>query len=60
MRRMRRLQGTEYHAMKESLIPIAYSKTRNGNICVYYKGGFKHYLNDEEKANFKYDSLKQR
>lgn len=60
MRRMRRLQGAEYHAMKEALIPIAYSKTRNGNICVYYKGGFKHYLNDEEKANFKSEGLKQR
>lgn len=60
MKRMRRLQGVEYHAIKESLIPIEYSKTKNGNICVYYKGGFKHYLNDEEKIDFKPDGLKER
>lgn len=57
---MKRLQGAEYHARKERLIPIAYSKTSNDNICVYYKGGFKHYLNDEEKVNFKSDGLKLR
>jgi hypothetical protein len=56
---MKRLQGIEYHAVKENLIPIAYSVTNRGNICVYYKKGFKHYLNDEEKANFKPDGLKK-
>lgn len=57
---MKRLQGAEYHAIKDKLIPIEYSKTSAGNICVYYKGGFKHYLNDEEKSTFKINGLKER
>ena len=54
---MKRLQGKEYHDIKEKLIPIAYSTTNAGNICVYYKGGFKHYLNDNEKSSFRPDGL---
>lgn len=49
---MKRLQGAEYHTKKDNLIPIAYSTTKAGNICLYYKGGFKHYLNDHEKSTF--------
>jgi len=57
---MKRLQGAEYHAIKDSLIPVAYSKTKAGNICIYYKGGYKHYLNDEEKLYFQPNGLKER
>lgn len=57
---MKRLQGEAYHSVKDKLIPIEYSVTTNGNICVYYKKGLKHYLNDEEKLNFKPDGLKER
>lgn len=57
---MKRLQGKEYHALKKGLIPVAYSMTRAGNICIYFKGGFWHYLNDEEKKDFKPDGLKKR
>lgn len=57
---MKRLQGAKYHSMKDKLIPIAYSKTKAGNICMYYKGGFSHYLNDEEKLVFKPNGLKER
>lgn len=57
---MKRLQGAQYHAIKNRLIPVAYSTTRAGNICVYYKGGYKHYLNDEEKEAFSPDGLQER
>lgn len=57
---MKRLQGAEYHAKKDQLIPIAYSTTKAGNICLYYKGGFKHYLNDQEKSTFRPDGLIER
>lgn len=57
---MKRLQGAEYHAQKKRLIPIEYSVTRAGNICVYYKGGSYHYLNDDEKAVFQPEGLKRR
>lgn len=57
---MKRLQGSEYHAQKHKLFPIAYSKTKKGNICLYYKGGFKHYLNDQEKEGFQPEGLKER
>ncbi|MEK3955661.1 MULTISPECIES: hypothetical protein [unclassified Psychrobacillus] len=57
---MKRLQGAEYHAKKDELIPIAYSKTKAGNICLYYKGGFTHYLNDHEKSTFQPNGLKER
>lgn len=57
---MKRLQGAEYHAKKGELIPIGYSETKSGNICVYYKGGFKHYLNEQEKATFNPNGLKER
>lgn len=57
---MKRLQGAKYHAKKAKLIPIAYSRTSNGNICLYYKGGFKHYLNDDEKLDFNPHGLKER
>lgn len=57
---MKRLQGAEYHAKKDKLIPIAYSKTKAGNICLYYKGGYKHYLNDQEKAEFTPGELQER
>ncbi len=57
---MKRLQGAEYHAIKGKLIPIAYSKTKHGNVCMYYKGGYKHYLNDEEKNSISYELLKER
>lgn len=57
---MKRLQGVAYHAEKNQLISIAYSTTKAGNICLYYRGGFKHYLNDDEKASFKPDGLKER
>ena len=56
---MRRLQGSAYHAKKNQLIPVAYSTTKRGNICLYYKGGFKHYLNDHEKATFQPNGLKE-
>lgn len=56
---MKRLQGAEYHAKKRKLIPIGYSKTKADNICLYYKGGFKHYLNDYEKSTFRTDGLKE-
>lgn len=49
----KRLQGREYHKRKAFLNPINYSQTRNGNICIYYEGGYYHYLNDEEKKDFK-------
>lgn len=55
---MKRLQGAEYHAKKSKLIPIAYSTTKAGNICLFYKGGFKHYLNDHEKSTFQPDGLR--
>lgn len=57
---MKRLQGAAYHAKKDQLTPVAYSKTKNGNICVYYNGGFWHYLNDNEKAAFQPAGLKER
>jgi len=57
---MNRLQGEEYHMQKERLIPVSYSVTKAGNICLYYRGGFKHYLNDDEKLKFKPDGLKKR
>ena len=57
---MKRLQGAEYHAKKAKLIPVGYSKTRAGNICLYYKGGFKHYLNDDEKSTFNPEELEER
>lgn len=57
---MKRLQGAEYHNKKDKLIPIAYSITRAGNICVYYKGGYKHYLNDQEKTVFQPNGLEKR
>lgn len=56
---MRRLQGKEYHKVKEQLVPYAYSVTARGNICVYYKRGRKHYLNDEEKLAFNPVGLKK-
>jgi hypothetical protein len=56
---MKRLQGAEYHTQKDKLIPYAYSTTRAGNICLYYQGGFKHYLNDNEKLTFRPDGLKE-
>lgn len=56
---MERLQGYKFHSIKHLLIPYGYSKTKAGNICVYYKGGFKHYLNNDEKADFKPDGLKE-
>lgn len=56
---MKRLQGAAYHAKKEQLIPVGYSTTKHGNICLYYKGGFKHYLNDAEKVTFQPDGLKK-
>lgn len=56
---MKRLQGVEYHKKKDKLIPISYSTTKAGNICVYYKGGFKHYLNDQEKSVFQPKGLKE-
>ncbi|MBP1308911.1 hypothetical protein JOD82_001931 [Paenibacillus sp. 1182] len=56
---LKRLQGAEYHTQKDNLIPIAYSTTKAGNICLYYKGGFKHYLNDHEKLIFRTDGLKE-
>lgn len=56
---MKRLQGSEYHTKKDKLIPIAYSTTKAGNICLYYKGGFKHYLNDQEKSTFQPEGLKE-
>ena len=57
---MKRLQGAEFHARKNKLTPIAYSVTLAGNICVYYKGGFKHYLNDHEKEEFNPEELEER
>lgn len=57
---MKRLQGADYHSKKKRLIPIAYSKTKAGNICLYYKGGFKHYLNDLEKKAFNPEGLVER
>ena len=57
--KMKRLQGKDYHSIKHTLIPIGYSVTNAGNICVYYKGGFKHYLNDEEKLSFIPEGLKK-
>lgn len=57
---MKRLQGKEYHEIKKTLIPVAYSITNAGNICVYYKGGFKHYLNDDEKSSFQSEGLYKR
>lgn len=54
---MKRLQGVEYHNIKHKLIPVAYSKTSKGNICVYYKGEYKHYLNDQEKLIFNPEGL---
>lgn len=57
---MKRLQGEAYHTKKDQLIPIAYSTTKAGNICLYYKGGFTHYLNDYEKANFQPEGLRER
>ena len=57
---MKRLQGAEYHAKKDELVPIAYSVTRAGNICLYYRGGYIHYLNDYEKVNFQPNGLKER
>lgn len=55
---MKRLQGADYHARKDRLKAIGYSVTKAGNICLYFKGGFKHYLNDEEKAAFRPNGLK--
>lgn len=56
---MRRLQGAKYHKRKKWLTPIGFSKTRAGNICVYYKDETYHYLNNEEKENFNPDGLKE-
>jgi len=47
-----RLQGLEWHNMKESLILIRYRKSINGHIKGIYKDKFDnkytHWLNDEE------------
>jgi len=56
---MKRLQGAEYHDVKGNLIPVSYSVTNSGNICVYYKGGFKHYLNEQEKKDFRPETLEE-
>lgn len=57
---MKRLQGKKYHSMKHRLTPIGYSETKAGNICLYYEGGFYHYLNDGEKAEFNPEGLEKR
>lgn len=55
-----RLQGADFARMKYKLKAYAYKVTDNGNICVYYFGGYKHFLNDEEKATFSPEGLKRR
>lgn len=49
---MKRIQGAEYRALKHQLEPFAYSRTKHGHICVYYKNFYKHYLSDEESSSF--------
>ena len=56
---MKRLQGKRYHKRKKWLVPVGYSQTKAGNICVYFKGDWKHYLNDEEKLTFNPEGLKE-
>lgn len=58
-RKWTRLQGKEFARMKFHLKAYAYSITLNGNICLYYFGRYKHYLNDEEKQKFNPDGLKK-
>lgn len=55
----KRLQGEEYHRMKDTLVVTGYSITSRGNICLYYKGFYKHFLDDREKENFNPEGLKQ-
>lgn len=49
---MKRIDGAEYEKLKHKLEAYAYSRTKRGNLCVYYKGFYKRYLNDDEKATF--------
>lgn len=55
---MERLQGSDWHDIKENVVISHYTVSHSGNICVcgthtetskkYY-----HWLNEEEKAEFK-------
>lgn len=55
----KRLQGEEYYRLKDSLVVTGYSVTSRGNICLYYRGFYKHFLDDQEKENFNPEGLKQ-
>lgn len=54
---MIRLQGADFYKMQRVLKPYAYRITTNGNICVFYKGGYKHYLSDSQKEKFNPEGL---
>lgn len=56
--RMIRLQGSEFYRELPELTMVAYSESRNGNICGYYsyfgsnRVDVYHWLSDYEKAEF--------
>ena len=52
---MQRLQGSEWHLMKNSLKLISNSISYNGNIRGIYTDGknkYSHWLNDKEKEEY--------
>lgn len=57
MKKRTRLQREAFHRVKDFLEPIGYSRSRNGNICMYYKGGYSHWLNDSEKETVSLEGL---
>ena len=55
-KKLRRLQGAEWHKVKESMKLLSVTKSNRGNLCGIYTDGIRkyvHWLNDEEKAAYK-------
>lgn len=53
---LKRLQSSEWHKLKDKLTLLAYSKSKNGNYCGFYRdsenNGYYHWMNDDEKRDF--------
>ncbi len=48
---LKRLQGAEWHKVKDSMQLLSVSESRHGNLCGIYTDGKKkyvHWLNDDE------------
>lgn len=53
---LKRLQGAEWHRVKDSMKLLSVTESRHGNLCGIYTDGKKeyvHWLNDEEIAIYK-------